>query len=466
MDRLPIELISHVFTLGCDFPSFYAFTRSQFHPPWSANPLAGIEGRDSYRDWFRVTITSVSRSWREIAYSTAELWSIIDIRLMGSSSDTPKAFVESCLKYSSTKPLDISLSGHEATRILAIWEAIAPALRRCRSLHLLVPSQAFHGMSPLPKDLDLLEEANFTAGGLVHDHLRGILSSDIFSTPSSLPRLRRLRFRDLEEGMLSSSPLENLHDFTFESNIILKPSILARLREVRHLVLNCRFPREAGFKPLELPNLRTIELHNDLVVNLITAPKLLRLAAQGMGFSRMLKPETFPNVREVELQHSTLAIWPLYGFQDAPRHQLMPSVEIFRLPLQDLNSWRISVSMLLDPNTAGTDAGVPHHPPVKFFPSLRILYCKEVSSTTFLGPDEAHFNTVRQYLDGLLIQLLRQRPLLSVVVTDAIMTPGRMEVLAPELRERVANSDAELETSVRSCRIGGAGKALADDLER
>ncbi|KAF8307886.1 hypothetical protein DL93DRAFT_2101036 [Clavulina sp. PMI_390] len=452
MDRLPIELVSHIFTFGCGFAGFEAFVRSQFHS-WSPDPLKGINNRDPVWNRFRIAITSVSKLWREIAYSTAELWSFIDIKLMESASDTPEFFVEICLRHSKNKALDIFLYGADIAQIMTIWRLITPALLRCRSLHMIIPSEALYYTTPLPNELNLLEEADFTFD--ISEYDVGITGAKFFSTSSHLPRLRRLKLRDVYEGMIESAPLQSLCEFTFERySTIFRPAIFARLSEARHVVLNCRFARKLGFKPIALPHLESIEFGDDTVAELIRAPNLLHLSTKALGFIPMLASNTFPRVREITSRSSGRSIWPTSweGSQteesDLPtQHLFMPSVEVFRLPAQDINTWAISLSILIDSGTADINTGPSPHPPSRLFPALRTLYCEEVggnatANTSFPSPDDPYFETIHEYIDELLIQLLRQRPLLSIVVAAAIMTPDRMESLAPEMRGRVANSDA------------------------
>ncbi|KAF8307887.1 hypothetical protein DL93DRAFT_2171483 [Clavulina sp. PMI_390] len=450
MNRLPIELISYIFTLGCDVAGFHAFVHSRVQS-WSRYPLRKIEDHDPSWDRYRVTITSVCKTWRGIACSTAELWSFLEIRCMRARSDTPSHFAKLCLKHSKSKPLDIFLYGAETIGIMNLWEAITPALPRCRSLHLIIPSEAFYFVTPLPKDLSLLEEATITADLSGYDS--GVWSTAIFQSPSHLPRLRRLRCRDLHDLILTSAPLEGLHEFAFESHKTFDPSILTRLRNARHLVLNCRFARAVDFKPLDLPQLKSIEFSDEAIVDVIRAPNLIHLKTPVMSFAPMLKPNTFPSARELELRNSGLLVWstnwqPLHS-EVTLQHQFMPSVEVFRLPPQDINTWRITLSMLLGPDTAGIGRRSSFHPPSRLFPSLRTLYCEKVggyriANTAFPRHDDPQFDTIHQPLDKLLIQLLRQRPLLSVVLADAIVTPARMDALAPDLRGRIANSDKTL----------------------
>ncbi|KAF8314279.1 hypothetical protein DL93DRAFT_2080373 [Clavulina sp. PMI_390] len=124
--------------------------------------------------------------------------------------------------------------------------------------------------------------------------------------------------------------------------------------------------------------------------------------------------------------------------------RLMPSVEILRLPPQDPRELSISLFTLLNSETAITSNDPPQQSPARLFPSLRKLYCQKI----YPAVDNRHFKKVDRELDDRLVQLLRQRPLLSIIVAAPIMTPSRMEDIAPGLGGRVFNSDTESEAVV------------------
>ncbi|KAF8314276.1 hypothetical protein DL93DRAFT_1095607 [Clavulina sp. PMI_390] len=447
MDHLPVELISHIFIFGCDFAGFYGFIASGFHSPLLNDPLKGIEESDPTWDRFRVTITSVSKMWRRIAYSTAELWSIISIRLMKSQLDTPSSFLNACLENSKTRPLDIALYGIDCNQIMAMWEMLIPALTRCRSLHLIIPVRIFQFMTPLPTDLGLLEELSLTTnptGG--HGNFRRV---KILPTPSHIPRLRRLRLTEVYDRMIAAAPLENLDEFALECHGTTSPSTVVRLRNIQHLALNSHLSSTQALESIEFPNLKTLEFYDEFIVRLIRAPNLIHITTEHMRFLPMLAPDTFPRLREVEIRDSRVHAWGA-DFQNLSHHQFMPSVEIFRLPRQNLAAFRISVSMLLD---LGMNESTLQEDPNGLFPSLRTLYCTSISvdpgsSSEFRDLDDALSRTVHEYLNGLLIKLLQQRPMLSVVVPDGVMTPALMDTLAPELGSRVINSNAVSEAAL------------------
>ncbi|KAF8308502.1 hypothetical protein DL93DRAFT_2158975 [Clavulina sp. PMI_390] len=449
MDRLPIEIISHIFLIGCNVAGFSAFARCRVHS-WDPYPRGRTQTFDPSWDRFRLTITSVSKPWRAIAYSTPELWSIIAVEIMGLNSDTPFDFIKACLNRSKNRPLDIFLEGFNTKQIMAIWKIVALTLPRCRSLHLTIPSQTFQLVIPLPKNLNLLEEMNFSPNtpGQVNS------SQPIFPTPSHVPRLRQLRLGSTAGTMIPHAPMESLHDFCIDGyDIILQPSILTRLSQARRLVLACYFIDDMGFKPVELAGLEELEFDDSNIVDLIRAPRLIRLTTATLRFMLTMKPDTFPLVRELMIRFSPEEVWPGEWEgpepKDMPQHQLMPSVEIIRLPSRDIDIWQTVLSMLLGSENTSIKTTDRSHHSFWYFPSLRTLYCNESGGCPTIvrensTPGDPDVNIIHERIDNILVRLLQQRPLLTVVVTDVVITPARIHVLPLELQQRIVNIQGAL----------------------
>ncbi|KAF8307884.1 hypothetical protein DL93DRAFT_1977555 [Clavulina sp. PMI_390] len=295
-------------------------------------PKASIDPPRNEWDGLRVVITSVSKRWREIAFANANLWSILDIQLNGSSLDTTPAFIEVCINHSKAKPLDIFVHIQEPARVPATWEAVVPGLVRCRSLYVWATLHTLNLIVPFPNNFPLLENATFVADSIdrIHAHPQApagatINAAGLFLTPLYAPRLRRVRVKDFDDRTFTSIPLESLDEFTFESHLPLRLSTLPRLSQVRHLVLNCAVRLDAPLPPSEFPNMETLEFDNNLILPLISAPQVSHIITKGMAFLTMLQPETFPRALTVSLKGQISL--PGVGLRNIPPHQMMPSVE-------------------------------------------------------------------------------------------------------------------------------------------
>ncbi|KAF8307953.1 hypothetical protein DL93DRAFT_2100997 [Clavulina sp. PMI_390] len=149
-----------------------------------------------------LSVTAVSRYWREVALHTAQLWNSINIAIP--PADIPFTtlleLTRAHLERSRDALLDIDFIAHyPLEQGLELWNLLLPHLYRCRSLQVQGLSREMATeLLPLPGELPALRCMSITAEAISFRQPLPVTTPYIFALPNAAPSLGYLNLTNVQ----------------------------------------------------------------------------------------------------------------------------------------------------------------------------------------------------------------------------------------------------------------------------
>lgn len=187
--RLPIEIASQIFIFCLSGKEFMECQR----------PSDLLYNSPTRRIPFNIALGSICRGWRNIAWSTPQLWSTLFVRFHASQHPTQVELMHEWLIRSRQVPLDVVIWWNDERVAIPIkngplllWKPLLDVVNRCssrwRALWLSIPSTYVPYITGDGRGHSVLQDIKFWSQDMVYDH---------FSLQNGKPTPRRISIRNM-----------------------------------------------------------------------------------------------------------------------------------------------------------------------------------------------------------------------------------------------------------------------------
>ncbi|KAF8310182.1 hypothetical protein DL93DRAFT_1670241 [Clavulina sp. PMI_390] len=270
-ESLPLELVSQIFVESCD-----AFRTPSIEDLW-------------HFIVHRATISAVSSSWRNVAFATSRLWSVIYVSPKSKVNGELTAAIRSwelALHNSKSAPLEVyihdnfDMHGYDPTLVESPCNTLLSSFHRITvlELHLLRFLTPMPTLPPMPQ----LRRLCITSKRVVANEEPGNLLPYLFNESCETTLLQDLTLPKMASTPSAHLPFENLISLQLNmlgpagSPLVWKnvAHILNRCQSLVFLVIAYRFTLIISEDLVLLPRLKALEVNADCVSKQIVAPNL------------------------------------------------------------------------------------------------------------------------------------------------------------------------------------------------